>query len=217
MPSELDLAIVITTAPRPVETLTRSHASLRAAGFDQPVAILADCDTSLPGTIRNDPPLGGLANWWAALDVLLATDAAWLMILEDDVIWAAGSAEALARDLATLEGNPAVGLLSLYVHPSMGRHLARKRPGLHRLDKGYDARGSQAYVLPRAAAERLAAGDRSWHRNRNRDQVICGRLQDIGLGQWYRLPGLVNHSLGSGNSSLKPKKPQDTRFWRAVA
>lgn len=229
------IAVVVTTAPRPRPTLTESLRSLRGdGGFMEKVYVLSDepnpsfgftGDVSL--TI-NDPPLGGLANWWAALDVGIATGAPWILILEDDVTWARGSRRALARDLDMLtrsgvtDGSPgSLGLLSLYAHPSMARALARRygklAPGLYDLDHGYRSMGSQAYVLPRAAAVRLAAGDRSWKRNKNRDQVVCGRLKDVGLRTLYRVPCLVNHGLGSTNSSLGKKKAQDTPYWEEMA
>jgi hypothetical protein len=231
------IAIVVTTAPRPRPTTLESLGSLRESGrFDDHVDVLSD-DQDLDlrvdrlGNVSvtvNDPPLGGLANWWAALDVGIAAGAPWVMLLEDDVTWAKGSRRALARDLDMLtrsgvtDGRPgSLGLLSLYVHPSMARRLARRygtmAPGTYDLDAGYGSMGSQAYVLPRAAAVRLAAGDRSWKRNKNRDQVACGRLKDGGLRTLYRVPSLVNHALGSRNSSLGQKRDQDTPYWTEEA
>lgn len=214
-----ELAIAITTAPRVRETFTASLASLRNAGFDQTVRVFADkvnpegegCEIT-----RNDPPLDGIKNWYKACRTLLdETDAPWLMILEDDVTWANGAAQALYRDLESLD--PATtGYVSLYLCRMVERFIRREKH-VQRLDRGmHNAAamggrcwGSQAYVLPRRSAERLLADGMFKNmvqvRWKNRDLLVSGTLSRLGYKLLYRVPCLVDHRLGSANSSLTKK------------
>lgn len=216
----MSLSIAITTAPRPRETFTASLESLRAAGFEQTVYVLADCPTQPAGNcevIRNEPKLGGLKNWCQALETLLQrTDADWLMVLEDDVTWASGAAQALERDLAVLSERQDIGYLSLYLPRWNARrmeHRAKGRltPGFHVYDAD-NSWGSQAYVISRPVAERLLAKGgkfdnyrRNYTPNKNRDTLVSRCLQKMGLKLLHRVPCLVDHKLGSGNSSLSRK------------
>ena len=222
----MNIAIAINTAPRPTETLSSTVKSLREAGFDQTVHILSDGPYQVEDDrvviVKNDPPKGALANFFFALDYLCETDADWYMILEDDVEWAKKSRQALEHDLAQLSKKQNVGYLSIYVHKKMGKVLKNRKqntPGLHVLNLGYECIGSQAYVLSAKSAKHLASDPayRVWCRNQNRDRVVSGRLQDLGYDLYYRMPGLVNHSLGSANSAIKEKKPDNTIYWQEVA
>lgn len=224
------LAIAITTAPRRTETFTQSLASLRAAGFDGLVRVFADrvhpAADDRCMVLRNDPPLDGLKNWCHALRTLLTdTDADWLMVLEDDVTWAPGSAEALDRDLLELDPSD-TGYLSLYLCRHVSKEIKREqlvrnlKPGIYATQMGSRCWGSQAYVLPRTSAERLLASHNFMKyaaiRKKNRDILVSGELLRMGLALRYRVPCLVNHDLGSANSSLsnKPVMPDLlTDYW----
>lgn len=213
------VAIAITTAPRERETFTASLASLRAAGFVQRVRVFAD-KVSPQGdgcvVTRNDPPLDGIKNWYKACQTLLEeTSAPWLMILEDDVTWAEGAAAALYSDLETLDAET-TGYLSLYLCRHVARHIQRE-VHMQRLPRGFhDASsmggrcwGSQAYVLPRGAA-RLLLDDGIFKtqvrvRWKNRDLLVSGTLSRLRKRLLYRVPCLVDHKLGSANSSLTKK------------
>lgn len=214
-----DLAIAITTAPRARETFTASLASLRRAGFTQSVRVFADkvrpqgegCEITY-----NDPPLDGIKNWYKACQTLVeGASAPWLMILEDDVTWANGAAQALYRDLDGLDPEK-TGYVSLYlcrmvakfIHREM--HAKRLPRGMHNAaGMGGRCWGSQAYVLPRESAKRLLAD--GIFRNmvkvrwKNRDLLVSGTLSRLGYKLLYRVPCLVNHDLGSANSSLTKK------------
>lgn len=226
----MSLAIAITTAPRPVETLTRSAESLRRAGFahavivsDGPVAERDGFDTCV-----NDPPLGGLKNWCHALQLLVEmTDARWLMVVEDDVLWAKHAAAALEKDLRLLDNKPNVGYLSLYTCRKVAREIERRKgrrlsAGLHRSALGASCWGSQAYAVPRSAALALLANPvfddlrRNYVKNRNRDNIVSGCLAAMNLALYYRVPCLVSHEIGSANSSLSTKPVQRgllTDYW----
>lgn len=234
----MTIGIAITTAPRPRVTLGRSLLSMRHAGFDDCVYVMADgpVDEELRGitvVINNDPPLGGLRNWIAALEMLIAcTTDEWLMIVEDDVLWARGSCDALMRDLRQLAKVADVGYLSLYLANKVADEISRRKGtqtlhrGMYTTNLGEKCWGSQAYVIPRAVAKRLLANDRfdeyrrTYVKNRNRDNIVSGCLHAMGLRLFYRVPCLVSHELGSANSSLADKPVQRallTRYWTGYA
>lgn len=227
------LAIGITTAPRPRETFTRSYSSLRAAGFTDPVLVKADGPVAFEdggAAVReNVPILGGLKNWCDTLETLLNdSPAPWLLILEDDILWAKGAAAALAQDLRKLDViRGGVGYLSLYLSRKVARGIEQRRggklpPGLFTTDIAAECWGSQAYVIPRETARELLADTgfddrrRNYEKNRNRDNIVSGCLAKMGKRLYYRVPCLVNHELGSANSSLALKPVQRallTDYW----
>lgn len=226
----MTIAIGMTTAPRPRATVAASIASLRAAGFRQRVLLFADGD---PGTIEDDslemrvnqPPLGGLKNFCHALAALAETGSPWLLLLEDDTTWAAGSAKALREDLARIDPE-SVGYLSLYMHSSVARGIERGRrlnAGWHECRLGWKSCGSQAYLFPLQSARALLADPQfqdyrdNWAKNRNRDNVASKCLQDMGLRRLFRVPALVDHALGAGNSSLRTKPPRNGRYFTGRA
>lgn len=238
----MTLAIAVTTAPRPTPTLHLSLASLRAAGFRQPVTVFDDGPEDpacLDGRvaawepvrwIRNDPPKGGLRNWVFALRHLATDescrDAAWLMVLEDDIRWAVGAAAALMPALSIKWPAP-VGYLSLYLPRKVSMPIeidrrGRLPPGWYRSKLAGDCWGSQAYILPRdAALELLEDADfrhtvATYEKNRNRDRIVSGALARLGRSLYYRAPCLVTHDWGNANSSLAAKPIQRallTDYW----
>lgn len=245
------LAIAITTAPRPRQTVGQSYRSLRDAGFTEPVLMLADWtlenlpEPSLglfpPSVLdirMNAPPLGGLKNWCHALETLVKeTPARWLLVLEDDILWARDAAGALAADLDKLDnlvargGIPGVGYLSLYFARKVSKEIERRcgRPlprGMYATKLAGECWGSQAYAIPRSTAIRLLADPgfddrrRNSDKNRNRDNIVSGALARMGLKLYYRVPCLVSHELGSANSSLADKPVQQsllTDYWTGKA
>lgn len=218
----MTFGIAITAAPRRIPSLAPSVLSLRNAGFSEPVHVLADGACGLvsdaaTSVVQNDPPLGTLGNAFAALAWLMKTRMRWLLLLEDDIVWAYKARAALQAELGKLPDD--TGCVVLYVHPSLCRRLkdaGRDKPGYHDLSLGYESLGAQAMLFPRQAAEALVNSDWRQH-TRNRDRVIPGLLKGIGHRTLYRVPSLVNHSPGSGNSSVKPKKPQDTQLFEDPA
>lgn len=229
------LAIAITTAPRPRETFTGCLASMRAAGFEQTIHVHADgVQVDAPGcnVIRNEPALGGLKNWCAALEQLvLDTTAPWVMVCEDDVEWAPRARAKLEHDINMLAGKP-VGYLSLYIARKVSKEMESRKgwrkldPGLHRSLLGGRVWGSQAYALPRATAITLLADEgfddlrRNYLKNRNRDGIVSGALDRMGLPLYFRVPALCNHGPGNANSSLRDKPVQPSLlcdYWESRA
>lgn len=221
------LALAYTTAPRPKPTLARSLASLRAAGWTDGVLIVADgpvadLDDAAIEVLLNGDRLGVLKNWVHALEAVLAfSEASHLMVLQDDVTWAQGSAAVMRRQLPVV-----APFWTWYVDPKVGRVLEMKhgralRPGAYPSRMGYETGGALAFGFHRAFAERVLASAElaeylAHHRNQNIDRVIPAVCLALGEALQVWVPSLVNHQLGSGNSTIKPKRPRDTRYWRKV-
>lgn len=230
------LAIAITTAPRPAPTFDQSLASFRKAGFSDMVWVLNDGPfmNEIPAArvVNNSPPLGGLKNWAYALETLVtSSNAPWVMVLEDDIRWARGAAAALEKDLRDLDGKlrDGVGYLSLYLSRKVSKEIEYRkgrplRPGIYGSKLAEGCWGSQAYVLTREGAIALLADPtfddrrRNYEKNRNRDGIVSGCLAAMGRRLYYRVPCLVDHALGSANSSLAVKPVQRallTDYWTA--
>ncbi|RPH72731.1 MAG: hypothetical protein EHM78_02175 [Myxococcaceae bacterium] len=235
------IAIAYITAPRPVLTLERSLASMRDAGFDQDIRIFSDgsVDCRLDENMyvrRNVPLLGNLRNWLKALRTLVEiTQEPFLMVCEDDILWAKNSHRALRDDLFNIQTWEGFGCLSLYLPIRMSKmcekaeSTSRLRDGIHShgMQIGFKMWGAQCLVLSRASAHALLdsaelhnylEGPKHW--DKNVDGIVSACFQAIGLTMFWRVPCLVNHTLGEANSSLG--YPPDrfeltTKYWTGDA
>jgi len=236
------LSTAIITAPRPTPTLAQSYASYRAAGFGNEVFVFAEdgADVAMSDVrvVVNKPKLGNLRNWVMALrSIYERTEAAWLMVCEDDITWAAKSAPALAKDLALFsvganQWRTPVGGLSLYLPIRISKKRERTKGripnGWHHegLQFGSSSWGAQCMVFTRAQAG-LLLNDRLLFRyindprwNKNVDAIIGDCIHHAGKTILYRVPCLVDHVLGDANSSLgyKPDRPElRTNYFTGVA
>lgn len=239
----MHLSTAIITAPaRPEPTLAQSYASFRAAGFDCNVHISAELSfrigRDLPMAWKvtastNNPPLGNFRNWVRALEKIYDfTKSEWLMVCEDDIVWAAGAAATLAADLASLpiqtdDWKQHAGALSLYLPHRMARDREAQRGKLgkgwhHELMQfGLNTWGAQCYLFSRAMAGALLGDrllqayldDERWQKNV--DAIIGDCLARAGRLIIYRVPCLVDHA-GEANSSLgnlKDRADLRTRYF----
>jgi hypothetical protein len=217
------IATGIITAARPRPTLMRSLESFRAAKFGR-AEIFADCPLPdgipLPdiGVHVNGRVLGNLRNWTRALQWLYThTRADWLMICEDDINWVPDCAPKLDNELAHMVQTPAydvVGALSLYLPVRMSKHIeqasGRLPAGWHfdGLQYGRKTWGAQCLLFSRHQAEALLfdaqfldfLSDQRWQKNI--DAIVGKVINDQTKVIAYRVPCLVNHEWGEGNSSL---------------
>lgn len=234
------LSAAIITAPRPVATLANSIVSYRKAGFRSTTTmVFSDAEeplinkTCVDRIVVNRPALGNLRNWVLALRTLVRdTDSRWLMVCEDDIVWAEHSCSALLFDLRSLEhsaGYATVGAMSLYfpIHDSrdveVGGLLTR---GWHRGPrKGMRIWGAQCIVFSRAQAEALLVDNQlvaflaDPARTKNVDAIVAKCIHDRDRDILYRVPCLVDH-VGEANSSLgyKPDRPSlRTRYFTGQA
>lgn len=211
------LTIAMTTAPRRAPTLTRALTSLREAGFGEIVHLFAE-----PGTFDQTPrpidertivsehvsTLGCFGNWKHAITYLLAaTSAQWLLVVQDDAIWAAGSADALRAELATRK-NQRIGFLSPYVTESDVPVGAAD--GWIECRSGWNLCGAVALCLERGTARQLL-----WHRRfvehrstEHVDSVVAASMLDLGRPSYVHVPSLVDHvgyTSTIGHDDVAPK------------
>lgn len=217
----LDIAII--TAPRPVPTLARSIKSLRKAGFTENVLVCSDGGDPViadgVATIRNEVKLGNKSNWTRALALLVESTSdpeQWLMVCEDDIVWAQGARDKLALALAqfTTAPPPLVGAISLFAPHRMvkfaeKRERGRLRPGWHGTDMQFGKRtwGAQCLLFRRKWAERLLqdkvfrAHNMNIAKDKNIDAIVGESINSAGRTIQYLIPCLVDH-IAETNSSL---------------
>jgi len=213
------IATAIITAPRPRNTLYESIQSWRHdGGFTGPLLVCSDAMPGIRGTLlsvhENVPALGNMRNWKLALSMLVSQgDDEWLMVCEDDIVWAKGARDALDRELPALKESVTfsrAGGLSLYLPRRHTKKMMRLRPGWHGsgLQQAHKTWGAQCMVFSRGQALELL-GDLKFGeltsdltRDKNIDAVFGRCINARGKEILYRVPCLVNHTLGDGNSSL---------------
>jgi hypothetical protein len=222
----MTLRIGIITAPRPRPTVEKSIASLRRAGFNRDVVVFSDGGDPMVQDgifwLPNEVPLGNKRNWIRALGHLSSgmLNSEWVMICEDDIVWQAGASTALQSDLLYLERSKndlhMVGALSLFACRRMTKPAedARGRmklgAGWHWKDMQFGKKtwGAQCLVFNREMADWLK-NDATFQEyaaredmDKNIDLIIGECLNRQGRKILYRIPCLVDHVLGAGNSSL---------------
>jgi GR25 family glycosyltransferase involved in LPS biosynthesis len=225
----------IITAPRPRSTLADSVRSYRRAGFDNDVLVYSDGGETVVAdkvhVIRNEVRLGNKLNWIRALSTLVssyASEGGWLMVCEDDITWAQGAAQYLDEALEQLKGTNMLrtaGVLSLYAPRRATDILDGKgknplKPGWYAegVQQGNRTWGAQCYVFSWSMAQTLLSDGqfkaiaRDHRRDKNIDAFVAQCLNDRGLNVLYLIPCLVDHSMGTGNSSLgyKDERPMLT-------
>lgn len=189
----------------------------REGGWGGEVFVCSDGPITAPDAhcriIRNVPALGNLRNWVKALSTIAdRTDEPWLMVCEDDIVWAKGAFPALEEELVDCSFD----CISLYLPIRMSKRLEQMRKGP--LDEGYHWEqmqvhrsmwGAQCLLLPRHTAQWLLSSDalRAFTSNqrwqKNVDGIVAECLNATGRKIWWRVPCLVDHTpLGEGNSSL---------------
>lgn len=196
------LAIGMTTAPRRQPTFERSIASLRAAGFHEEVHVFAEPETfsNVPVVSRtrvhvNAKKLGCFANWKTTLLYLLAnTKTAWVMLLQDDAIWAPGAANVL-RTMMCDPRAPKSGFLSAYTSSSHTVVSKNFVDGWNETRAGWLFWGALALCMNREAAEALSKHSRfvkHWD-SKALDAVVGASMVDMCRPTYVHVPSLVDH------------------------
>jgi hypothetical protein len=210
----------IITAPRPRPTLLHSLKSYRRAGFDNDVLVFAEPGVD-PVTadkvhyLPNEVKLGNLRNWHRALSVLTSGFEAgddWILICEDDISWARDAASQLIQSLIDLKNTNLLrtaGALSLYLPRRHTKHFGhRLKDGWYALGQGPKTWGFQAMVMTQSQARSLLESSQfrgylaDPSLDKNIDKFVGKTVQDAGKTILYRVPCLVDHDVGDGNSSL---------------
>lgn len=230
------IAVGIITAPRAKPTLCASFESYMAAGFECQTHIFAEPgvqDFPQAANVQvhqNETRRGNFRNWVRALEQLLITSEPWLMVCEDDISWAQKSQRVLEEILPHWVHDDA-GAISLYlpirmsklVEPVYGAPLPR---GWYGLNLGRKTWGAQCLLFRRAWAEALLQdqmlrdyiADPKW--DKNVDALVAEVLLKQERKIMYRVPCLVHHNLGNGNSSLgypAVRPDLETKYFKGVA
>src|SRR3990172_494164 len=122
----------IATAPRQADSLTRTLASLRAAGWERPT-VFAEPGSSVPsgpavcGVVIRERTLGIFGNWRQSLIDLLEESADAVLLCQDDVVSCRKVRDRLEHDLWP---TPRTGCVSLYCG---SRHATGR--GMTRIDE----------------------------------------------------------------------------------
>lgn len=196
------LAVAMTTAPRRMPTFHRALLSLRRAGFSEHVHVFAE-----PGAWSQIPrphderavthdhavTLGCFENWRHTLTYLLEQTAApWLLVVQDDAIWAPKSANTL-RAATVTRNDLGTGFLSPYVN-------ANDVPpgsvdGWNECRSGWYLWGALALCIPRDAATALLQHPRFVKHpvDQQVDAVVAASMLDLERPSYVHVPSLVDH------------------------
>ncbi len=221
------MAVAITTAPRPHQTLETSLLSLRQAGYGEPVTIVADGVCPVRETQRGiditvlSPRRGIVGTWAQAVRVLLGTSAEFLMVMQDDVTWPVGGwASALGSLSVISKQDPQFGYASLHTMPRVEAAL-RDSQSLPVTASWFETGsvrrylhkerwcGAQCWVLPRASASHLLADPefRLFMQDNTRgfDHQVTLTLNRMGHRTYTWWPSLLSHDLGKGNRAPRQR------------
>jgi hypothetical protein len=198
------IQVGITASPRPVDYLPATVASLRAAGWPDPV-VFAEPGTPAPPDCRFVAAQRRLEPWFAfqtALGSLLATgpQGASLAIFQDDVL----AARNLRAWLDAEPWPPDAGVVSLYLSEAQ----AEGRPlGWSALDPDANPYGACGVVMRPEVARRLL--DDPPHRGNGRmtDTWLGVFCEQAGLRFWQHKPSLIRHVGRESSLSRKGHRP----------
>lgn len=217
---ETPICTAIITAPRPHATIAKSLLSFDIAGFslvDTMVFADGPCDLDGVSVKRNAVKLGNKGNWMNALGTMLTIANCgeypypWLMVCEDDIHWCENAASALTYDLQHKGFHSRIRCISLF----LPRRHAKMSPvslmhGYHfeGMQAGKKTWGAQCMLFRLDWARQLWADElfQQYRRDPNKDKNIDGIVGEVINNQGnviaWRVPSLVHHKMGEGNSTL---------------
>lgn len=183
---------------------------LRRAGFDQNIHVFSEPhhnDLSAVPNItvhQNEKQRNCYPNWRHTMHWLLDnTDAQWLLIVQDDVVYRDDAAERFQSFIDKLPGGKGVGFISLYTSRAM---IPKPLPKTNTwVDAKFHNRafwGALAIAIPRGSAERLRAHPPFIeHAHPRKVDVVVGNCmrKHFGLRTMVHSPSLADH-IGSYSS-----------------
>lgn len=173
-------------------------------------------DAGFPGPFigRDDERRGNLQNFYGLASVLLASDAAWILICEDDVTWQANAYAIICAGIPPIPTLDNFGVLSFHctrkvsraIETANGRKGFRLPAGIYESHAGSETWGAQALLFSHESLTMLVNTvtfrDRVRTQRTGLDSTIFGVLKDLYLRAWYLLPCLARHDLGEHNSGI---------------
>lgn len=199
----IEIAVAVTTAPRPVPTITDTIASLGRAGFDD-IVVVAEPGSPKPKAMdsariewfQQRHQRGPWPNWLDALGMLLerSPDADAYLIFQDDIEAAHGLRGWLERELwPGYLGAKEIGVVSLY---TVAEH-DRAKDGWFRLLRSQlpqKALGALGSILPAHAARTLLANPPNPNWSTGIDYCLGNLCSREGLSYWLHSPSLLRHT-----------------------
>lgn len=168
--------------------------------------------------VWNNPVRGNFRNWLLCARILLNEDTTskWVMVCEDDILWAQDSFSVLTEELISIETHidvSTLGAISLFFPRRMSKlNSANKPPPRGYLHEGMQVGkkmwGAQCMLFQKSFLRELAYSevmasyerDPRWHKNV--DLILAVSIEHMRKRIYWRSPGLVHHELGHANSSL---------------
>lgn len=142
---------------------------------------------------QNAATLGCFGNWRHAVECLLATTTAeWLLVVQDDAIWAPGSAHVLIAEIHKRQ-DQRTGFLSPYV---TDKDVTEEfTDGWNECHSGWQFYGALTFCVERAAAAELLHHPRfANHTSKKQvDAVVAASMIDLGRPSFVHVPSLVDH------------------------
>lgn len=197
----MEWSVGITTAARTPPTLSRTIASLAAAGWPEPIVFAdGDCDLGVLGeAVHREQAIGSYANWWSAAFELFArrphTDR--FLLVEDDAVFCRN----LRTYLERYEPPATAGVCNLFA----AKGSEGGRIGFHPTGNGI---GALAYVWTSEQIQRMLRDEIFFlHRrhhpkfgNLYQDKAMGRYCRERGLDEMVHTPSLCQH-IGNGIST----------------
>lgn len=191
------MVIVMTNAPRKVDTIFRTITYLRRAGFTEEIIVFSE-----PGSpvvemddvyqYFNEKRLGCFKNFEQCLKYGI-NNAQDIFILQDDARYNRHTAEKIYSILPD-----DYGYVTPYLSTHDAREFGRKEIGFHEHTKGwYDCFWgcTISLLIKKEVAENLI-GHKDWKNYKRENKVDCivGHcITELGYKQFYHYPSLVDH------------------------
>jgi len=193
MSSDWRWGVAVTTAPRPRSTLEYTLASLREAGFVNPLIV------------RDETRAGPFPTWLSAIRQLIEAcpSATAYLTVQDDVLFCEHLRTYLERSLWPSEN-------TALCSPFCPGAYRREETGWHQENHGWGLVGAQCWAIPAEICRRMLRELSSIDSFKRLDAIVGRWALEEGLDCWYHTPSLAQH-IGLANSALGDNLVTDLR------
>ena len=196
--------IYIPTTPRTFGGLKNSIDSLRLAGFNQKINVIAnpESDKLFLSDVHfyfNKEKYGLSQNWKVMIEMALQENEPWMMIVEDDVECHRRAAEHINNCILRIE--KPIGFISGYTPEAYlwPWKWLDKYKGWAKINRGQDTWGTQCILLQKESARLVLESDQLLVRPI--DVHIGSLFKELNRDCFYPVPSLFEH-LGLKQSSI---------------
>lgn len=196
------LAIGMISAPRKIPLAGRTIASLRRAGFDEPISIYAEPGTEIDSddqqieVFHNARRLGNLHNWFAASQKVRNKSGDYLLICEDDFTVCRSAKRRLLKLLRDKGQDKDFGCAALYTPKRNIDETSVSKNGWHPLFPGPRGWGAQALCFSRKSLSDYMCSSEAVFINEQTGYIDISLLacfKRLGLAAYYHVPSLAQH------------------------